>query len=623
VTRRAVDSGRLQYDSRLDRMRGADGGTTGQAVGAQRRLRSPAPRAAVRGAVSSFLLYGIQMTVRRSTVPRDRRSRLASSSALGSRASVAGAGNPLPSAGVVSPDGAAAAYGRARGRITVRMRRRRRVRVADGAARRGGRVTAAVCLILCLGSAAAHGSMLGGSGWPSGAALGSVVQLGQISCSSRRACTTIGGMHPTSRSGASDLPLARGRGGRRPSSQRMPSAPAGHIARVASSDSVIASDAHTADPVHVTAGPLSVVNTVSPHGSPTGRAPSGLNSNPLTWDLARDMQTNALSAHPLNPFADAQGNPGVWELMLSSGRSRDPATFSDLNVVTEGDSSEACTKADGARSYPPGVVTWNKGPLRTGPYAQATVNTTHTPVGTPCAPGQVLAPHRVFVHPGPANDAVIAWHSPIRGVVSLRFRVSDADCGGGDGIAWYIERETTQISSGAFGNCGSEMRLSGPISVNRGTTLYFLIDPKADYSNDLTEIDLTIDRLVVPDNRFVIRRVRTRPNGTVRFRVVFPGPGVADVMETAWLDNFARDAVPLQPAPRRFVFARKHLRVRRAGTVRATVKPGPRGRRLIAHHRYAVVIRLWVSYTPTDGTQRNVGLYGLHITYPKHPRGRG
>jgi hypothetical protein len=36
------------------------------------------------------------------------------------------------------------------------------------------------------------------------------------------------------------------------------------------------------------------------------------------------------------------------------------------------------------------------------------------------------------------------------------------------------------------------------MAVNRGTTVYFLIDPKADFGFDLIEIDLTIYRPPVP-----------------------------------------------------------------------------------------------------------------------------
>ena len=125
--------------------------------------------------------------------------------------------------------------------------------------------------------------------------------------------------------------------------------------------------------------------------------------------------------------------------------------------------------------------------------------------------------------------------------------------------------------------------------------------------------------VVLPDNRFSISDLRIRPNGRVSFKVVFPGPGTADVLETAWRDNLARSAVLLHPAPRRFVFARKHLQVAAPSAMRVTVVPNQRGRRLIARHRYTVVLRLWVSFTPANGTQRNIGLYHLLITH-KHRR---
>ena len=56
----------------------------------------------------------------------------------------------------------------------------------------------------------------------------------------------------------------------------------------------------------------------------------------------------------------------------------------------------------------------------------------------------------------------------------------------------------------------------------------------------------------------------------------------------------------------------------RAGAISVTVTPNRRGTRLVANHSYHVVLRLWVSYTPTGGTQRNAGLYGLHVPLHKH-----
>jgi hypothetical protein len=123
--------------------------------------------------------------------------------------------------------------------------------------------------------------------------------------------------------------------------------------------------------------------------------------------------------------------------------------------------------------------------------------------------------------------------------------------------------------------------------------------------------------VVSPDNRFKVIHVATRRNGRVIVTLGLPGPGTVNVLETAWLDNYATAATLLRPAPMRFVFARAHRDLIRGGTTKLTIDPNKSGSRLIAHHRYAVVIRLWLSYTPTDGTQRNSGIYGLHITHRK------
>jgi hypothetical protein len=117
-----------------------------------------------------------------------------------------------------------------------------------------------------------------------------------------------------------------------------------------------------------------------------------------------------------------------------------------------------------------------------------------------------------------------------------------------------------------------------------------------------------------PSNQFVVKQIKVRADGLVSFDVKVPGPGAINVLETAWKNNFARAATLLQPAIGRFEFARSHRTATRASTVQFKVKPNKRGRRLVAHHRYKVTIRLWVTYEPTGGVQRKVGFYGLRIT---------
>jgi hypothetical protein len=60
-------------------------------------------------------------------------------------------------------------------------------------------------------------------------------------------------------------------------------------------------------------------------------------------------------------------------------------------------------------------------------------------------------------------------------------------------------------------------------------------------------------------------------------------------------------------------FARAHKTATGRGKLVILVKPNARGRRLVKHHTYPVTLRLWVSYTPTGGRQRNIGYYGLHL----------
>jgi hypothetical protein len=126
-------------------------------------------------------------------------------------------------------------------------------------------------------------------------------------------------------------------------------------------------------------------------------------------------------------------------------------------------------------------------------------------------------------------------------------------------------------------------------------------------------------RVAYPSNHFTVGNIKFRHLqpalcGTVTFSVTVPGPGELNVLETAWKDNFAGAARLLNPAEGRFVFARQRVKARKAGRLFVRVQPNARARRLLAHHRYPVVIRLWVSYAPTRGRQRDLGVYGLHLT---------
>jgi PKD repeat protein len=117
----------------------------------------------------------------------------------------------------------------------------------------------------------------------------------------------------------------------------------------------------------------------------------------------------------------------------------------------------------------------------------------------------------------------------------------------------------------------------------------------------------------LPSNQFTVSHVKIHADGTLSFDLTLPGPGVIDVFESAWKNNIAVASRLLQPAPHRFVFARKHLTANHDGTIQITIHPNQRGRNLLRHNR-RVWIRAWVSYTPTGGLQHDRFLHFLHIT---------
>lgn len=122
-----------------------------------------------------------------------------------------------------------------------------------------------------------------------------------------------------------------------------------------------------------------------------------------------------------------------------------------------------------------------------------------------------------------------------------------------------------------------------------------------------------IESWAAPSDKFTVSHIKAAADGTITFSIRAPGRGSVDVLGTAWQDNLARAAVLAKPAAARFVFARQHVHAAHGGTVSVTVKPDRRGRRLVARHRYRVVLRLWVTYTPSGGFYRTVGLFGLHL----------
>ncbi len=189
--------------------------------------------------------------------------------------------------------------------------------------------------------------------------------------------------------------------------------------------------------------------------------------------------------------------------------------------------------------------------------------------------------------------------SPAGGATYTKGQVVDAGYGCQEGA-----------SGPGISTCTGPVAAGQPIDTSTAGPHTFTVTAT---SNDGQTVTKTVSYTVAsPENTFRVSDVKIHRDGTVTLDLTLPGPGTIDVLETAWNNNLARVAV-LQPAKNRFVYARKHADATGAGTLTVRITPNARGKRLVLHHTYHVVLRLWVTYTPTGGNQRSVGFYGLHL----------
>ena len=200
--------------------------------------------------------------------------------------------------------------------------------------------------------------------------------------------------------------------------------------------------------------------------------------------------------------------------------------------------------------------------------------------------------------------------------VAARPSVSIASPSGG---ASYTRGQVVNASYGCLegsrgpgiASCTGTVANGQPIDTSTAGVHSFAVTARSkDGLASTSKVSYTV---LLPTNHFTVFHIKTHRDGTITFEVKVPGAGRIDVMETAWDDNLARAAVLLQPAPHRFVFARAHKTARQATTLQIRVIPNARGNRLVHHHTYRVVLRLWVTYTPTGGVYRSTGFYGLHL----------
>ncbi len=159
--------------------------------------------------------------------------------------------------------------------------------------------------------------------------------------------------------------------------------------------------------------------TVSPksgHGADSTRIELQIreeNAAKRVWDVTRDLLPDAYQNATGFRHDDGLGNKAVWQVWDGAAVPR---------LLTEFDRDAVGTR---------GLASWRGAE----PCPCLFVNTNEQPV----AFQTVKQPARsIALHPGPKGAVVLAWQSPIDGVVSISGRVEDIDASGGDGVGWSL-----------------------------------------------------------------------------------------------------------------------------------------------------------------------------------------
>jgi hypothetical protein len=106
-----------------------------------------------------------------------------------------------------------------------------------------------------------------------------------------------------------------------------------------------------------------------------------------------------------------------------------------------------------------------------------------------------------------------------------------------------------------------------------------------------------IDYVVLPNNQFVIAKVKPQHHGALQFQLALPGAGKVSVVELAGKKTFGQ-----------------HLgSVASQRKLNLTVKPTAAGRALLKQSK-SVKVTLQVTYTPTGGVKRTVTRRGIALS---------
>jgi hypothetical protein len=223
----------------------------------------------------------------------------------------------------------------------------------------------------------------------------------------------------------------------------------------------------------------SVVSGTTPPGTPTTttvKAPFFMGVG-QRWKLALDYRS-----HPgHNPFSSYLGGPAVWSLREGQTLARNgnypllptySSTFGTSGIAAWHDNGSGCPSS-------PAIG----------------VDVSGAPEAL-CSAG--IPGGAAFLDPTASHTAVVAWTSPFTGAVNISHNAAaDLDGSCGDGVSYFVELGTQQISAVRLTNNNAAELPEMRERIAKGQSLYFIVDPGLgdNAACDVTQLQVTIDRV--------------------------------------------------------------------------------------------------------------------------------
>jgi len=116
--------------------------------------------------------------------------------------------------------------------------------------------------------------------------------------------------------------------------------------------------------------------------------------------------------------------------------------------------------------------------------------------------GGVVPAHAVWVHPDQFSpDAVAAaFYVPVSGTYKLDWQLTDISVGSGDGVSWFLDRNsgiTGNLASGSFGDGGNSGPLTLTTDLNAFDRVYLIVGKKSTWDADSTR--LVFNAYLIPE----------------------------------------------------------------------------------------------------------------------------